>query len=39
MGTWSGFVYVAFIVDAFSRFICGWQTSPSATRSASPRPA
>jgi len=37
--TWSGFVYVAFIGDAFSRFICGWQTSRSATRSASPRPA
>jgi transposase InsO family protein len=27
--TWSGFVYVAFIGDAFSRFICGWQTSRS----------
>ena len=23
--TWSGFVYVAFVFDAFSRFICGWQ--------------
>jgi putative transposase len=22
---WSGFVYVAFVIDAFSRFIVGWQ--------------
>src|SRR5438093_12962220 len=29
VATWSGFVYVAFIVDAFSRFIVGWQTSRS----------
>ncbi len=27
--TWSGFVYVAFIIDAYSRFIVGWQTSTS----------
>jgi transposase InsO family protein len=27
--TWSGFVYVAFIIDAFSRFIVGWQASRS----------
>jgi putative transposase len=27
--TWAGFVYVAFIVDAFSRFIVGWQASRS----------
>jgi putative transposase len=27
--TWSGFVYAAFIVDAFSRRIVGWQTSTS----------
>jgi putative transposase len=27
VATWSGFVYVAFIVDAFSRFIVGWQAS------------
>ena len=25
--TWSGFVYTAFIVDVFSRYIVGWQTS------------
>jgi putative transposase len=29
VATWSGFVYVAFIVDAFSRYIVGWQTSTS----------
>jgi putative transposase len=23
--TWAGFVYVAFVIDAFSRFIVGWQ--------------
>ncbi|GIU97417.1 MAG: hypothetical protein KatS3mg013_1220 [Actinomycetota bacterium] len=27
--TWSGSVYVAFIVDAFSRFIVAWQASTS----------
>jgi putative transposase len=27
--TWSGFVYVAFITDVFSRMIVGWQTSRS----------
>jgi transposase InsO family protein len=27
--TWSGFVYVAFIIDVFSRFIVGWQVSRS----------
>jgi putative transposase len=27
--TWSGFVYVAFIIDAYSRFIVGWQASTS----------
>jgi putative transposase len=25
--TWSGFVYVAFVFDAFSRFIVGWQAA------------
>jgi putative transposase len=25
--TWSGFVYVAFVFDAFSRFIVGWQAT------------
>ena len=23
--TWSGFVYVSFVFDVYSRFICGWQ--------------
>jgi putative transposase len=27
--TWSGFAYVAFIIDAYSRFIVGWQASRS----------
>jgi putative transposase len=27
--TWSGFVYVAFIVDVYARMIVGWQTSRS----------
>ena len=25
MRTWSGFVYAAFVIDAFSRMIVGWQ--------------
>jgi putative transposase len=29
VATWSGFVYMAFIIDAFSRFIVGWQISRS----------
>ena len=29
VATWSGFVYVAFVVDAFSRFIFGWQAARS----------
>jgi putative transposase len=29
VATWSGFVYAAFIVDAYSRYIVGWQTSTS----------
>ena len=29
VATWSGFVYAAFVVDVFSRFIVGWQTSRS----------
>ena len=27
--TWSGFVYVAFVTDAYSRMILGWQVSAS----------
>jgi putative transposase len=29
VATWSGFVYVALVVDAFSRFIVGWQAARS----------
>jgi len=29
VSTWSGFVYVAFITDVYSRFIVGWQVSRS----------
>jgi putative transposase len=29
VATWSGFVYVAFVIDAFSRFLVGWQASGS----------
>ena len=29
VSTWSGFVYVAFVIDAFSRRILGWQAAPS----------
>ncbi len=29
VATWSGFVYVAFVIDVFSRFIVGWQSSRS----------
>lgn len=29
VSTWSGFVYVAFVIDVFSRFIVGWRVSHS----------
>lgn len=29
VATWAGFVYVAFVVDVFSRRIVGWRVSPS----------
>jgi putative transposase len=29
VSTWSGFCYVAFVVDVFSRFIVGWRVSNS----------
>jgi putative transposase len=29
VATWSGFVYVSFVVDVYSRFIVGWQASTS----------
>ena len=30
MSTWSGFVYVAFVIDVFARRIVGWRVSRSA---------
>jgi putative transposase len=29
VASWSGFIYVAFVIDAFGRFIVGWQASRS----------
>jgi putative transposase len=29
VATWAGFVYVAFVIDAFSRMIVGWRVSSS----------
>lgn len=29
--TWSGFVYIAFVIDVFSRMIVGWRVSTSMT--------
>jgi transposase InsO family protein len=29
VATWSGFVYVALVIDAFGRFLVGWQASRS----------
>ena len=29
VATWAGFVYVAFVIDAFSRRVVGWRTSRS----------
>jgi putative transposase len=29
VATWSGFVYVALVIDAFSRFLVGWQAARS----------
>ena len=31
VATWSGFVYVAFIIDVYSRFVVGWRVSSSMT--------
>jgi transposase InsO family protein len=30
VATWQGFVYVAFVIDAFARRIVGWRVSRSA---------
>ena len=29
VSTWQGFVYEAFVVDVFARYIVGWRVSPS----------
>ena len=29
VATWAGFVFVGFVIDAFSRFLVGWQASRS----------
>jgi transposase InsO family protein len=31
VSTWSGFVYVAFVIDAYSRRIVGWRAAKSMT--------
>ena len=31
VSTWTGFVYVAFVIDAYARRIVGWKVSTSAT--------
>src|SRR3981189_1265132 len=30
VSTWTGFVYVAFVIDVYARRIVGWRTSPTA---------
>jgi putative transposase len=29
VSTWQGFVYVAFVIDVFARYIVGWRVSRS----------
>ena len=29
VSTWQGFVYVAFVIDVFARYIVGWRVSSS----------
>ena len=37
VSTWMGFVYVAFVIDAYSRRIVGWRAARSMTTDAGPR--
>ena len=37
VATWQGFVYVAFVIDAFARRIVGWRVSRSAQAGLRPR--
>jgi putative transposase len=30
VATWTGFVYVAFVIDTYARRIVGWRVSPTA---------
>jgi transposase InsO family protein len=30
VATWSGFVYVAFVIDVYARYIVGWRVSRTA---------
>ena len=39
VATWDGFVYVAFVIDAFARRIVGWRASRSAHADLRPRRA
>lgn len=32
VATWRGFVYVAFVIDAFARWIVGWRARPCSGR-------
>src|SRR5258708_10287967 len=36
VATWTGFVYVAFVIDAYARRIVGWLASPTAPASLVP---
>ncbi len=37
VSTWSGFVYVAFVIDAYARRIVGWRVSRTAHAELRPR--
>ena len=39
VSTWSGTVYVAFVLDAYARRILGWRASMSPSRGAAPCPS
>ena len=39
VSTWSGWVYVAFVIDAFARRILGWRTATTMTTSSSSTPS
>jgi transposase InsO family protein len=39
VATWRGFVYVAFVIDVFSRRIVGWRTPAEALEQLLQRPS